>query len=273
MEEVCVFFPLNFNNFVSLLYRSGQYCYKPTMARTCCPLYTIKCNATEFQLSKSQKKVLKKFRSFLMHDKRPPGSERLDGEKSKASNQDEEEGMDGEVNSELEEKSRMMETALGLTDLPESEDLSSPLISASQTPSSPMPTSNEPSKRKPATSGVGQDPTKPQLGKAKAQRRARKLAKQAAAGRIDDNAVGGDGGGKQDGGRSTDDWLGLKFGEAESDDGKPAHVFTTRLVPANDDDDMFRETFQESLKIYQRYQQVGHGPYLLESMLHILYHL
>ena len=52
------------------------------MARTCCPLYTIKSNATEFQLSKSQKKVLKKFRSFLMHDKRPPGSERLDGEKS-----------------------------------------------------------------------------------------------------------------------------------------------------------------------------------------------
>jgi len=52
--------------------------------------------------------------------------------------------------------------------------------------------------------------------------------------------------------------LGLKFGEAESDDGKPAHVFTTRLVPANDDDDMFRETFQESLKIYQRYQQVIH---------------
>merc|ERR1719430_648105 len=174
-----------------------------------------------------------------------------------ASNHDEEEGMDREVNSELEEKSRMMETALGLTDLPEGKELSSPLISASPTPSSPMLTSIEPVKRKPPTSGLGQDPTKPQLGKAKAQRRARKLAKQAAAGRIDDNAVGGDGGGKQDGGRSTDDWLGLKFGEAESDDGKPAHVFTTRLVPANDDD-VFRETFQESLKIYQRYQQVIH---------------
>merc|ERR1719430_3002123 len=127
-----------------------------------------------------------------------------------ASNQDKVEGMDREVNSELEEKSRMMETALGLTDLPESKELSSPLISASPTPSSPMLTSNEPIKRKPPTSGLGQDPTKPQLGKAKAQRRARKLAKQAAAGRIDDNAVG-DGGGKQDGGRSTDDWLGLKF--------------------------------------------------------------
>merc|ERR1719430_1499931 len=175
-----------------------------------------------------------------------------------ASNQDKVEGKEGEVNSELEEKSRMMETALGLTDLPESEELSSPLISASQTPSSPMLTSNETIKRKPPTSGLGQDPTKPQLGKAKAQRRARKLAKQATAGRIDDNAVGGGGGGKQNEGRSTDDWLGLKFGEAESDDGKPAHVFTTRLFPANDDDDMFRETFQESLKIYQRYQQVIH---------------
>ena len=45
--------------------RSGKYCYKPIMNRTCCPLYTIKCDAAAFQLSKSQKVVMKKFNRFL----------------------------------------------------------------------------------------------------------------------------------------------------------------------------------------------------------------
>ena len=45
--------------------RSGKYCYKPVMNHTCCPLYAIKCNAAAFQLSKSQKVVLKKFNRYL----------------------------------------------------------------------------------------------------------------------------------------------------------------------------------------------------------------
>ena len=55
--------------------RSGSYCYKAIMARTCCPLYTIKCDAINFQLSKSQKKVLKTFQNFVMHDKKPSNEE------------------------------------------------------------------------------------------------------------------------------------------------------------------------------------------------------
>jgi arginine-tRNA-protein transferase len=45
--------------------RSGNYCYKPLMNEICCPMYTIKCNVLNFQLSKSQKKVVKKFNKFL----------------------------------------------------------------------------------------------------------------------------------------------------------------------------------------------------------------
>ncbi|RZC37479.1 arginyl-tRNA--protein transferase 1, partial [Asbolus verrucosus] len=45
--------------------RSGHYCYKPLMDQICCPMYTIKCDALNFQLSKSQKKVIKKFNKFL----------------------------------------------------------------------------------------------------------------------------------------------------------------------------------------------------------------
>ena len=45
--------------------RSGLYCYKPLMDKTCCPPYTIRCKALQFQLSRSQKKVLVKLRKYL----------------------------------------------------------------------------------------------------------------------------------------------------------------------------------------------------------------
>ena len=46
--------------------RSGQYCYLPTNDRMCCPLYIIRCEAEKFVPSKSQKKVLKTMKRFLM---------------------------------------------------------------------------------------------------------------------------------------------------------------------------------------------------------------
>ncbi|XP_065528478.1 arginyl-tRNA--protein transferase 1 isoform X3 [Lathamus discolor] len=45
--------------------RSGKYVYKPIMNQTCCPQYTIRCQALHFQTSKSHKKVLKKMLKFL----------------------------------------------------------------------------------------------------------------------------------------------------------------------------------------------------------------
>ncbi|XP_046610401.1 arginyl-tRNA--protein transferase 1 isoform X4 [Neodiprion virginianus] len=45
--------------------RSGNYCYKPIMDQTCCPMYTIKCEALEFKISKSQKKLMKRMSKFL----------------------------------------------------------------------------------------------------------------------------------------------------------------------------------------------------------------
>ncbi|KAG0722249.1 Arginyl-tRNA--protein transferase 1 [Chionoecetes opilio] len=50
--------------------RSGKYCYKPTMDKTCCPMFTIKCDALEIKLSKSQKKILKRMHQFLSHGNR-----------------------------------------------------------------------------------------------------------------------------------------------------------------------------------------------------------
>ncbi|XP_075468212.1 arginyl-tRNA--protein transferase 1 isoform X6 [Ascaphus truei] len=45
--------------------RSGKYVYKPLMSQTCCPQYTIRSAALNFQPSKSHKKVLKKMLKFL----------------------------------------------------------------------------------------------------------------------------------------------------------------------------------------------------------------
>jgi arginyl-tRNA--protein-N-Asp/Glu arginylyltransferase len=46
-------------------FRSGTYIYKPVMDKTCCPLYTIKCDAINFRLRKSQKNLIKSFNNFL----------------------------------------------------------------------------------------------------------------------------------------------------------------------------------------------------------------
>ncbi|KAL0118103.1 hypothetical protein PUN28_009046 [Cardiocondyla obscurior] len=48
--------------------RSGCYCYKPTMNQTCCPQYTIKCEALDFKITKSQKKILKRMTKFLRNE-------------------------------------------------------------------------------------------------------------------------------------------------------------------------------------------------------------
>ncbi|VDD83349.1 unnamed protein product, partial [Mesocestoides corti] len=47
----------------------GAYCgtlvYKPVNKKTCCPAYTIRCDAEAFRVSKSQKKVLRVMAEFL----------------------------------------------------------------------------------------------------------------------------------------------------------------------------------------------------------------
>ncbi len=52
-------------------FRSGKYCYKPTMDKTCCPQYTIKCDVKNFKLSKSNKKVIKRNNKYFNHDVKP----------------------------------------------------------------------------------------------------------------------------------------------------------------------------------------------------------
>lgn len=61
------------SKFCKLLFnfRSGKYVYKPTMNQTCCPQYTIRCEALNFKLRKSHKKVLKRVNKYLIHGIKP----------------------------------------------------------------------------------------------------------------------------------------------------------------------------------------------------------
>ncbi|XP_061817323.1 arginyl-tRNA--protein transferase 1 isoform X4 [Nerophis lumbriciformis] len=53
--------------------RSGKYVYKPTLNKTCCPQYTIRCDPVKFQPSKSHKKILKKMIKFISKGELPKG--------------------------------------------------------------------------------------------------------------------------------------------------------------------------------------------------------
>ena len=50
--------------------RSGSYVYKPSMEKTCCPLYTIRCDANKFQPTKSQRKTIKQVHNFINNGKK-----------------------------------------------------------------------------------------------------------------------------------------------------------------------------------------------------------
>ena len=58
-------------SFFLLPYRSGKYCYQPLLKETCCAQYAIRCEALNFQLTRSQKKVLKRIKHFLLTGVKP----------------------------------------------------------------------------------------------------------------------------------------------------------------------------------------------------------
>ncbi|MBW0489567.1 hypothetical protein O181_029282 [Austropuccinia psidii MF-1] len=48
--------------------RSGSFLYLPDRGHTCCPPYTIRCSASEFQPSRSQRQAVYRFKSFIEQD-------------------------------------------------------------------------------------------------------------------------------------------------------------------------------------------------------------
>ncbi|EDV98299.1 GH22745 [Drosophila grimshawi] len=59
--------------------RCGNYCYKPQNDITCCPCYTIKCDAQQFKLTKSNKRILRRMNKFLRDGKSGPSTSNANG--------------------------------------------------------------------------------------------------------------------------------------------------------------------------------------------------
>ncbi|XP_057304874.1 arginyl-tRNA--protein transferase 1-like isoform X3 [Hydractinia symbiolongicarpus] len=127
--------------------RSGKYCYKPTMNKTCCPQYTIRCEVSKVKLSKSQKKVIKRLNTYLITGKKPAEPVQLE-------------------NSDIIPDNQSSSSKLGGHS--ESVECSQNRITAGGTKS-----------ENPVSKNIqGADPNKPRCRKAKDLRKERKLSKQ-----------------------------------------------------------------------------------------------
>ena len=63
--------------------RSGSFLYLPSNDRTCCPNIAIRLDATKFAASASQRKVLRRFRSYVTGS-RSAGAKGADGRSTQA---------------------------------------------------------------------------------------------------------------------------------------------------------------------------------------------
>ncbi|XP_021255937.1 arginyl-tRNA--protein transferase 1 isoform X4 [Numida meleagris] len=257
--------------------RSGKYVYKPIMNQTCCPQYTIRCQALRFQSSKSHKKVLKKMLKFISK-----------GDVSKAVS--EEEPMDSHVEDAVScdfahrSESHVSEAELtplneDHTDREEKEDedkgeakeevnvkkteLGSLQICGDKgaaVPGEPSPSTK--TVHAPPKPGKGADLSKPPCRKAKDIRKERKLQKLLQNQRC-----------ALEGSPLQAEHQALLLQNSKSATNQPKSIEDFIFVPPPDDalhklevrvvrssppSSQFKATFQESYQVYKRYQMVIH---------------
>ncbi|XP_071236609.1 arginyl-tRNA--protein transferase 1 isoform X2 [Salvelinus alpinus] len=262
--------------------RSGKYVYKPIMNKTCCPQYTIRCHALNFQPSKTHKKILKKMSKFLskgempteqgdalgllslnhdplfsVHRCLPVHSKRL-GESTEVSNLGEpmdslceEGGLHGPAKVCHPEVASPVVTAI----LTEEGDTTPVEFETARKDPVSVPDGRGPeSTPKP---GVGADPGRPLCRKAKELRKARRLQKE------QKRQVGGGVPASVTSNPATPVQLNqpkaLEEFINESLPDSPLHHLEVRLVPVNDDDPQFMATYEQSAALYARYQMAVHG--------------
>ncbi|KAJ8418069.1 hypothetical protein AAFF_G00137780 [Aldrovandia affinis] len=226
--------------------RSGKYVYKPTMDKTCCPQYTIRCHILNFQPSKAHKKILKKMSKFLCKGEMPA---ECDGEpmetlcnevgpqetpKACPSN------VEGPVNAVTPNKELAPEPTQ--PDAPRQEP--APTSTSRGTPAVPKP-------------GVGADPGRPPCRKAKDLRKERRQEKEQQRGREGGAASAGPAPPHppptQPGQPKLLEDVIAEFLPA---DGK--HRLEVRLVRSNPPSPQFKASFDASYQVYKVYQIFVH---------------
>ncbi|XP_076820880.1 arginyl-tRNA--protein transferase 1-like isoform X2 [Clavelina lepadiformis] len=234
--------------------RSGKYCYKPTMHKTCCPQYAIRCNVQKFRLSKSKKKVAKRMQRFLLNGERKgdvsnstTSKDDLDVNFSRAK----EECIQCQ---EVDSNNANIETIITTPDVTHTEcTADEPTTSkCEKQEASDTNTSGKKLKTKSTKEpekGAGADPSKPKCKKAKLLRLERKMAKLQDRGENPELLVQ-----KTQEAKSLDDFLPHLHSIPNA-----KHKLEIRLVSTAKDNEEFHQTRQESLKLYQKYQMAVHG--------------
>lgn len=242
--------------------RSGEYCYKPMMKTTCCRQYPIKLDVAEFQLTKSQKKLLKRVHKFLATGKRS------EGEKPEEKGDDCSEAAGDRVMEmpDFSDKKSNVQLDLETCNLkptgatsgsgneevivPQPMDAEkSPEHLKEETTSKTEKTAHVPKK------GLGADPNKPKCRKARDIRRERKLLKMSNAG--EDLTPSSDKASlfskkPKNEAKSLEDFL---FEPLPPD---AAHKLEVRTIVSSRGSPEFEGTFETSWKLYERYQMRVH---------------
>ncbi|KAM8806335.1 arginyl-tRNA--protein transferase 1 [Eudromia elegans] len=257
--------------------RSGKYVYKPIMNQTCCPQYTIRCQALHFQTSKSHKKVLKKMLKFISKgevSKAVVGEEPMDSHiedvvscsyehrnESHVSQAeltpfhvDDTEG----VETEDKEKEEIKEEV----NVKKVESDSLQTHGAKDTAAPGEPSHSSKTAHALPKPGKGPDLSKPPCRKAKDIRKERKLQKL-----LQNQTCACDGPALQAG----DQALLLQNSKSKTNQPKTiedfvfaslpddaVHKLEVRVVRSSPPSSEFKATFQESYQVYKRYQMVIH---------------
>lgn len=259
--------------------RSGKYVYKPTMDKMCCPCYTIRQEALNFKLSKSQKKVLKKVNRYLSTgEKRNMNSK--DGKAEEDGDIEGENMEDGPSSSWMHEAADKIdkigkdvtERKIGVSSSSKvSEDVDSSLseegkkkgVDEREVGAKDVATSDEKPAKKLAKTprpGEGADPGKPPCRKAKIIRKEKKLAKlaqKAASGSEvlkEDLQAGSEAGSKTQTSKSLEDFL----QEDHLPGQEPKHKLEVTLIRSSPRSYEFQGTFDESYSVYKKYQVTIH---------------
>jgi len=262
--------------------RSGKYCYKPTMNKTCCPQYPIRCNVKEFSPRKSHKKIMKRFRNYIQNDTGaikkkcftdlpplPDSKLRYDsGSDASADSDDNSENkqmqLDIDKADELEKKLKLNETKGNdlkkpspVTSLISTENVSNHSDNAKSGIDFNLGASHDVKDGKSKMNikpSMGPDPNKPPARKSKDIRRERALMKQ---GKDKKSVVSQ----PTSTNKSNDPGVQTLLDQLTDTSSFPKdskHKFEIRLLNAQTTDTKFMESFEESFQIYRKYQVAIH---------------
>ncbi|XP_054885501.1 arginyl-tRNA--protein transferase 1 isoform X2 [Poeciliopsis prolifica] len=234
--------------------RSGKYVYKPIMKKTCCPQYTIRCHALNFQPSKSHKKILKKMSKYISKGELPTAQE--DGEQmdsvceetgprepAKVCQSDLKVAANADIKDEVPDCSAAVEVQKNLVD--------STAASSENSQNDSAFVSEGGSDAKAPKPGLGADPSRPPCRKAKDLRKERRLQKDQK--RQHGAGVSPAKPANANQSKTLEDFISESLEDSSSD------RLEVRLVPVNFEDPQFSASYQQSAALYARYQMAIHG--------------